>query len=548
MMGMRALTGILTLALAMALAPLAMATEPELLDLEVGAGGSVTLARGNNPNTRLPTRLRLELERISPALGGVEPGLTVRRRTKKHGSEFIKFEVGKLPAGVYHVRERLKGGAFGRDFRNFAVQPPQIFEPDVIPFRAGDIISLGGSFFGPRFAKVRAGKKRLRIQRRPSQGRVRVKLPRNLADGDYPLTIETPAGMVTAIAPLRIATGLHDLSTRDLQPTVELGMDTERGISRHHIFVRPRDPGLMEFVLGDFDSRRGFIRLTFAVPDVFDESLELPTTVRAEWAVMQQRANDAERESTPDSWYREEGLVVTVLAFDAPSGFVVAEFTGGLERVDEFGTPIDGSTVQFRGGRVEAFIRREPPPPINSQLELEFDQPGILDVDTSTATVYGSRLEPIPEHYENAVGVTRFFDVGVDDPVFSTPSPSDLRLYAPTGSAILFEVQAAPAIQPKVPVLSAIADEAAASEWLPVYLFDQQGTPEGAFADLGFTRFDIGFEEYFPLDDLSGHGYRLVRYRITLRMLEPPYIGPSVRGPIPNADEINLPFTHTDPR
>ncbi len=513
-----------------------------LVTWTVASGGWINLYRDGYGSPPLSRRARVEIVSIPSDEGG-PPEVRVARRAWPYGAGAITLSIGRVPAGTFRVRERSRKGRPGRDLADIHVRAPELTPLPPRPHRPRQRVVVPGRFLCGTHTRVRVGSRRVRVMGWSSPPGVAVKLPRRIADGDYPVTVETAAGSVTSPGVLRVRSELYALSTRDLRPFGALGFDSRFPVSNRPVDVRATGAGTVELSVGELNPDGGFTRLRFEVLDVFDASLRAPTALRAEWASVRQRSWFA-LASEPQRWFGEGEVILTVQAYDAPSGFLVASFLGSLRSVHADGLPGSGDALFVRGGRVEGYVQRGLRPLRPGASTVPLNDRDIVLSSASTLRIGVDGLEPTQVAWKDAVALTRFIDLEANDPVLASASFADVDADVPRDSALLVEVQAAPGRRARDWDLEEEADTTAASEWLPFLLDDRRSLSDGAFADLGLLRQKIGVQRAFSLDSLNDRGFRLVRFRVRIRMLEPPYVGPGGAGPIPLVRAVRLRFQH----
>ncbi len=522
----------------------AYATEPVLMTPERGAGAIVLVRRGTTSKTQIPRRTRLELLRVEPQ---GEPRLRVVRRTQRASAGYVRCRSGRLPAGTYHVRQLRRGGGYGWDFGLLTIRAPVLRDPRVLPYAPGDEINVGGGFFGPRHARVYIDGRRVRIRepRGRTPSRLRIRLPRDLADGDHTLTVRTPAGTVTGNTPLRIDASLHTASERFVWPGGDIGFGADSYVPDDELRVRRMGHGLLHVAMtqgGPGDARRD---LRIAFRDVLREGMSTPVNLRAEWAVVRDRAQGQDPDDPPDTWLRAASLEMTVLAYDARADYLIATFVGGLTAVDPFGVPTGAAGLQIRDGAVQEFIDSEATKRAHVHLPVRFDDAGVLDADLSDVPIVGGRLAPWSGDSVHTVAVTRWLDTEVDDPEFLPPAMRRLRfgtrVRAPVGTRIVVEMQAAPPLSARSAPLAAVPDLAAVSEWVPYLSYGNRPAEE-----MEGPAPEPAIELAQDPAALNGHGHRLVRLRVHLYADDPSGIGSG--SALPYVEHLEVRFLHFLPR
>ncbi len=533
----------LGLALAASTASTESVEPPHVINLAAGGSGQAFVDLGDLPTFGRP---RFVLRQIAPAPEAGEESLVLVRRSRRVSGKRWRFKIGKAPAGRFEVLVRRRGRPDLSLTDAFLIEPPSLSEPDVFPVQQGRTLDVYGQFFSRSGYQVRLGDRRMRVVGPRSNGSASIRIPKRFPDGDYPLTLTTSAGSDTAETFVRVGGPLFQFVgdvRGELQPVADLGFDAPDRPRGYQVNARPREPGLVQITMGVVHSRRAFNELVFAIPDVFHADINEPLTLRAEWAVLSMRSNEAEREAPPEWWYRPDGLVVTVEAFDLRSGYFLARFTGGLNPTDEFGEPREGASIQVRGGRIGTILNRSPREPEPGKLVVDFRDESQIDADVTTASVEFGTVRPAPGYPVESILQTHFQDLLSFDALLGTPTDGHISTNAPPGTALLIEMQAAPSLYPDRPILRALPDLAGASEWVPVRLWDATGAPAGAFADRGYPRADVGILRTFPLDGLNDLGHRVVRFRITLLTQSPPIQLPGYIGPEVRVSKLSIPVT-----
>ncbi len=361
---------------------------PFIREVIVGSGARVLVDQGVPAETARP---RLALHRLDPPPSIDDPGVVITRRAQRRSGNRWGFDLGDITAGTYDVRLRFPRGRVVDLREPLVVEPPTLIEPGVLPIRKGRRLDIRGRYFGPRRVRVQLGERRMRLAGHRSSGHAALIIPRGMPSGDYPLTVTTAAGTVTAETAVRVGSPLFAYSrTRPKTPAVlpDLGFDGAPVFNNSAPFTaRAGDSGEMRVTVGVARPRGSFTRLEFAIPDVFDADINEPVTLRAMWAVLERRLDEDAPDAPSNWWYRPDGLVVTVQAFDHRSGFFVTEFSGGLNATDEFGDPRSGASTQIREGVIAAVVRRGALAPAHTVLDVDLrGDPTAVDASLTSAT------------------------------------------------------------------------------------------------------------------------------------------------------------------
>ncbi len=535
----------------------------------VGAGGSVRVPVSAHVVRTHRRNMRVDLFRVESAHGPVRHQRRFRRRAEQRGPRVLRFPVGRLGAGVYRVVDRWNYKGRARRLGYLEVRGPKLAEPSPTPVGRGAWMQVYGSYFGPDLVTARLGGRRMRVRTWRSGETTHVRIPRGIPDGDYPLTIETPAGKATTLSPVRVRTKLYRTSQNGMRPTGAFGFETEHTVIPWEARIETLAPGRMQLAMvgmpngvlksaersGVYD--HGSTHVAFAMPDIFGAGQEFPLTLPADWAVVHYRADTDPPGARPSYWYRRSGLAVTVRAFDEETQYAIVDFSGSLTRVDSSGEPLGGPDLQIRDGRIEGTLIRHDDHVVESAFPLRLGPPSSLDTELSDAVI-GRSSEPHNPYYPygrvwvqhasaqaaESRATTRFLDAGGDDAVFTAHQLGSWDSDLGDGAAFLIEAQGAPPTAPGLPLLTPRVDESAIGAWVPLCARDHQGDPGRAFADLGVEWDDGEPDHTFSAEPLNHRGYRLVRFRITFRMT--PTEDPDAA--LPRVYSFGLSFTRTGTR